>query len=122
MGLLSRLYSDATHDLRFTVRTFRRSPGFAVVAILTLALGIGANTAVFRIADAVLIRMLPVPEPERLIQILQPDAAPARSTGEYFPGRRYLDRFSFANFREMQQAAAQLAGWLPTHHQIPRTL
>jgi len=53
-------------DLKYTARNLRRSPGFAVVAIASLALGIGANTAVFSLMDVLLIRPLPVPEPGRL--------------------------------------------------------
>src|SRR5262245_54296367 len=54
-------------DLRFAVRQLRRTPGFAVVAVLTFALGIGANAAVFIVMNAVLSRYLPVSAPERLV-------------------------------------------------------
>jgi predicted permease len=58
---------DAVQDLRYALRTFVKNPGFASVAILTLTLGIGANTAIFALFDAVLLESLPVREPERLV-------------------------------------------------------
>jgi predicted permease len=56
-------------DVRYALRSFARNPGFTVVALLTLALGIGANTAIFRLVDAVMLRALPVQHPEKLLAI-----------------------------------------------------
>ncbi len=56
-------------DLRYAIRALRVSPGFAAVAILSLALGIGANTAIFSLVDSVILKTLPVNHPEQLVQI-----------------------------------------------------
>jgi putative ABC transport system permease protein len=60
-------FEEFRDDVRFAVRQLKASPGFTLVAALTLALGIGANSAMFALADATLIRPLPFPEPDRLI-------------------------------------------------------
>jgi putative ABC transport system permease protein len=61
--------SQARQDIRQALRSMRREPGFAAASILTLALGVGANTAVFSVIDAVLLRSLPYPEPDRIVQL-----------------------------------------------------
>jgi predicted permease len=65
---------DIGRDFRYGLRQLRRSPGFAVVSMLTLALGIGANTAIFSVMKGVILSSLPYPEPERLVRISATDA------------------------------------------------
>ncbi|MGZ5020195.1 MAG: ABC transporter permease, partial [Chthoniobacterales bacterium] len=61
------------NDLKFAIRSLLKRPGFTFVAIITLALGMGAATAIFSVVDAVLLRPLPYPQPERLVEIRELD-------------------------------------------------
>ena len=63
------MLDDLWQDLRYAVRDIRGNPGFAAVAVLSLALGIGANTAIFSLIDAVMLKSLPVSHPEELLQL-----------------------------------------------------
>jgi len=88
------LVDDVGRDLRFGLRTLRRSPGFVVVALLCLGLGIGANAAVFSVIDAVLLRPLPYGAPDRLVRIFE--SQPQRGAG-------WRGAVSFPNFEDLSQ-------------------
>jgi predicted permease len=89
-------------DLQYGVRRLRRQPGFAMAAVLTLALGIGANTAIFSIADATVLRPLPYDESDRLVQLAVRDAERDLSSNGIGP-RDFLD------WREHQQVFDAIA-------------
>jgi predicted permease len=87
-------------DLRFALRLLRRSPAFAVVAVISLALGIGANTAIFSVIDALLLRALPVHQPERLVLFGE-----GRASGIFnpFPNSNNSALFSQPFFQEVRE-------------------
>ena len=91
-------------DIRYAIRSYLRAPGFTLVAIVTLALGIGGATAIFSIVDGILLRPLPYPEPEQIVRLShltrgQEDAAFA--AGDYLDIKRDSTTFeSMAGYRE----------------------
>ncbi|MBI3280992.1 MAG: ABC transporter permease, partial [Acidobacteria bacterium] len=66
---MTKFFDNRAHDLRYALRTMRKSPGFALVAVISIGLGIGANTAIFTLVDAVLLKMLPVKAPKELYMV-----------------------------------------------------
>ena len=71
--------SNLWQDLRFAIRQLRKSPGFALTTILTLALGIGATTAIFSLLNAVLLQPLPFPHPDRLMSLSSLDTSASKA-------------------------------------------
>jgi hypothetical protein len=77
-------------ELRFAIRAFRRAPAFTIVAVLSLAIGIGANTAIFSVASALLIEPLPYPDADRLV-ILWNRSPGLGISEDWFSTAQYLD-------------------------------
>jgi putative ABC transport system permease protein len=98
-------------DLRYALRMLEKSPGFTAVAILTLALGIGANTAIFQLLDAVRLRTLPVKNPEQIakINIDHRNGASGSFTSRYAD----LTYGQWEQIRERQQAFSSVFAWGP---------
>jgi predicted permease len=116
LGAVAALEMDNLwRDLRHASRHLRKSPGFAVTAMVTLALGIGANTAIFSIVEAVLLRPLPYQHPERLVVVWQADAA-HRKTGAYFNSYRAFQAWQ-QNSRSFEKMAA--LSWADGSHAGP---
>src|SRR5262249_41904970 len=102
-----RLIETLVQDLKYGLRMLRRNPGFTFVAVLTLTLGIGANTAIFSVVNVVLLRPLPYNEPERLVAIDGTDArgpeGPKREDSCSYP--------DFFDWRERNQSFDSVAAY-----------
>jgi predicted permease len=90
-------------NLRYALRTLRRSPGFTAVAVLSLALGIGANTAIFSLVDALMLRTLPVREPHRLVELLR-----------RFPGEPALNAFPWKLYEFLRENNSSFSSVIAT--------
>lgn len=98
-------------DLRHAFRLLRLNPGFTAVALLSLALGIGANTAIFQLLDAVRLRMLPVKNPRELLEV-RIDSKTGRS-GSFINGHAQLTSTQWEHLRTRQQAFSGIFAWAP---------
>src|SRR5438874_11030866 len=99
-------------DIIFALRQFRRSPGFTITVVLTLALGIGSTTAIFSLVYGILLRPLPFPNSEQLVAIatleFQPGVAPTNSAGADRIGSSYPN---FFDWRQQNHTFDSLASY-----------
>jgi hypothetical protein len=101
---------DARRDLQYAARTLRRNPGFAATAILTLALGIGANTAIFSLVNTLMLRALPVREPGQLVELLS-----------HYPGDPPFNGFAwkyYEHYRDQNHVFSDLIGTSSSRFQV----
>src|SRR6185437_8665580 len=94
-------------DIRYALRLLRRSPVFTLIAALTLALGIGANTAIFTLINSILLEVLPVKDPGQLVVVGDPQAVYSTSIGD-----PRVDYFSYPLFRELNADNRVFSGML----------
>jgi len=108
-----RLFERIFADLRYGTRLLIQNPGFAIVVILSLALGIGANTAIFQLLDAVRLRTLPVERPERLaaVRIVY---SPHQPPGNFYSNNADLTGALWNLLRKQQQGFSEIAAWAST--------
>jgi putative ABC transport system permease protein len=102
------MFDDVLQDVRYAIRALRSSPGFAAIAILSLALGIGANTAVFSLINAVILKTLPVSHPEQLVESRDEEQWPNWFTNpiwEQVRDRQHVFSGAFAFTNRLNRAA-----------------
>ena len=98
------LLRDLRQDLRYAARMLRKQPGFAAAAVLTLALGIGANAAMFALVDATLLRPLPFPDPGRLVMVFERTGASARGN---------VSPLNLVDWNDRSRTFETIGGYLP---------
>ena len=108
VGTQERLLAGVERDVRLGVRLLRANPAFALVAILSLALGIGANTAIFELLDAVLLRTLPVAAPEQLAEVRLIHQG---RIGNSVARQQIFSSAQWREIKKQQQGFSEIAAW-----------
>jgi hypothetical protein len=110
------MFASMLSDLSFALRQLRKSPGFAVTTILTLALGIGTTTVIYSLIDGVLLKPLPLPHPEQLVAVYTEHTNPGAGP--------WSDQTSYPNYfdwRDRTHSFSQLAMYIGDSRLISRT-
>ncbi len=94
--------ANVFQDLRFALRTFAKSPVFVTVAVLSLSLGIGANTAIFTLVDQLLLRLLPVKDPQQLILLT--------ARGQHYGSNNGPNRLSYPMYEDFRDRNTVFSG------------
>lgn len=115
------MFADIFQDLRYAFRVLTKTPGFTAIAVLTLALGIGANTALFSVINAVLLRTLPVHDPQQLVVLSNPAAAGV-SVGLQSGVRTFFTYHEFEGLRDNNQVLSGIFGLSASQYPTPVAL
>src|SRR5689334_10547148 len=94
-------------DFRYSLRTLRKSPVFLIVAVLSLALGIGANTAIFTLINQLILQPLPVKNPEQLVMLA--------GRGKHYGGNNGPDRLSYPMYQQLRDKNQVFSGMFCTY-------
>jgi putative ABC transport system permease protein len=102
------LLESVWQDIRHALRMMRRAPGFTIIAVLSLALGIGANTAIFTLIDTLMLRLLPVQDPEQLLELMQKYPGEPRGNSSW-------TQKDYEHFRDNNHVFSGLTGFASSH-------
>ncbi len=103
--------TELFQDLRFALRTLRKSPGFTLVALLSLALGIGANTAIFTLVDQLILRLLPVRNPQEIVLLA--------GRGQHYGGNNGRNALSYPMYQDFRDHNAVFNGMMARYSHDP---